>query len=79
MDELVVQQGCDLEGSGLEGVDLRVGVLGVEGVEVNLGQVAVEVLADDLAAGVEAVTHQAVIELLFLLVLVHLRTVDVDQ
>ena len=50
--ELVVQQSCDLERGGLEGVDLPVDVAGVDGVEVHLCEVAVEVLAEDLAAGV---------------------------
>ena len=61
--EAVVQQAGHSQAAGGEGLFLSLVILGVDPVQVDLGQVAVEVGAEDLAAGVEAVATEAVLQL----------------
>ena len=63
MNEFMLEKRSDLEASGVERVMLCVIVRGVDGIQVDLGEVAVEVAADDLTAGVEAIAIHAVLQL----------------
>ena len=60
----LVQQRRHREGSGTERLRLPLLIPRVKQVEVHLRQVAVEVGADDLAAGIEAVAAEAVLQFL---------------
>jgi hypothetical protein len=64
--ELMVKQRTSAQCSSLEGVGLGLLVSWINGVEVDFRQVAVEVLAQDFAAGVEAVAAKAMLELLLI-------------
>ena len=59
----MVEQTSNREGACTEGIGLSFLVAGVDLVEVHLGQIAVEIGAQDLAAGIQAVTAEAVLQL----------------
>ena len=62
--EAVVEQTSHRQCRGPEGVGLAFFVAGIDLVEMNLRQVAVEIGSENLAAGIEAVAAEAMLELL---------------